>query len=112
VRSGNREKWYCLQSNALDHLLKPVGNPPPWIHWAPLFRALEMLWIGVIDPKRQNLDPLTRASELRLLGKEMRPLLADAGLGRQMEDDSSYRGAEYSAVFIRNIKGILSQLNQ
>jgi len=112
VRSGNREKWYCLQSNTLDHLLKPEGSPPPWIHWAPLFRALEMLWIGVIDPKRQNLDPLTQASELRLLGREIRPLFADAGWGRQLEDDSSFRGAEYSVVFVRNIKGILSQLNQ
>jgi hypothetical protein len=113
VRSGNREKWYCLQNDALDRLLKPEGSPPPWIHWAPLFRALEMLWIGFIDPKRQNLDPLTQASELRLLGKEIRPLLADAGWGgRQFEDDSSFRGAEYSAVFIRNIKGILNQLSQ
>lgn len=112
VRSGNREKWYCLQSDALDHLLKPEGNPPPWIHWAPLFRALEMLWIEVVDPKRQNLDPLTLASELRLLGKEMRPLFADAGWGRQLEDDSSFRGVEYSDVYIRNIKGILDQLNR
>jgi hypothetical protein len=113
VRSGNREKWYCLQSDMLDHLLKLEGSPTPWIYWAPLFRAFEMLWIGVIDPKRQNLDPLTQASELRLLGKEIRPLLADAGWGgRQFEDDSSFRGTEYSAVFIRNIMGILNQLNK
>jgi hypothetical protein len=71
-----------------------------------------MLWLGVIDPKRQNLDPLTLASEWRRLGKEMRPFLAEAGLARQLEDDSPYRGVEYSAVFIRDIKGILSQLNQ
>lgn len=112
MRSGNREKWYCLQSGVLDHLLKPEGSPTPSVNWAPLFRALEILWIGVIDPKRQNLDPLTLASEWRRLGKEMRPLLADAGWGRQLEDDRSFRGVEYSAVFIRNIKGILSQLNQ
>ena len=65
TRSGNREKWYCLQSGILDHLLKPEGSPTPWVNWAPLFRALEMI-----------------------------------------------RGVEYSVVFIRNIKGILSQLNQ
>ena len=112
MRSGNREKWYCLQNDVLDHLLKPEGSPTPWINWAPLFRALERLWIGVIDPKRQNLDPLTQASELRRLGKEIRPLLADAGWGRQLEDDSSFRGVEYSAIFIRNIEGILNQLNQ
>ncbi|MGB5195565.1 MAG: hypothetical protein WBN64_00705 [Candidatus Deferrimicrobium sp.] len=112
MRSGNRDKWYCLQSGVLDHLLKPEGSPTPWVNWALLFRALEMLWIGVIDPKRQNLDPLTLASEWRRLGKEIRPLLADAGWGRQLEDDSSFRGVEYSAVFIRNIEGILDQLNQ
>jgi hypothetical protein len=71
-----------------------------------------MLWIGVIDPKRENLDPLTLTSEWRRMGKEMRPLLADAGWGRQLENDTSFRGVEYSAVFIRNIEGILDQLNQ
>jgi len=112
MRSGNREKWYCLQNNVLDQLLKPEGSPTPWVNWAPLFRALEMLWIRVIDPKRENLDPLTLASEWRRLGKEMRPLLADAGWGRQLEDDTSFRGVEYSAVFIRNIEGILDQLDR
>jgi hypothetical protein len=112
VRSGNRKKWYCLQSDALDHLLKPEGSPTRWIHWAPLFRAFEILWLGVIDPKRQNLDPLTLASEWRRLGKEIRPLLAEAGLGRQLEDGSSFRGIEYSSIFIRDIKGILNQLNK
>jgi len=112
MRSGNRDKWYALNSGVLDLLLKPEGSPTPWVNWAPLFRALEILWIGIIDPKRQNLDPLTLASELRRLGKEMRPLLADAGWGWQLEDDSSFRGVEYSVVFIRNIEGILDQLNQ
>jgi len=112
MRSGNRDKWYSLNSGVLDYLLKPDGSTTPWINWAPLFRALEMLWIRVIDPKWENLDPLTLASEWRRLGKEMRPLLADAGWGRQLEDDSSFRGVEYSAIFIRNIEGILNQLNQ
>lgn len=112
VRSGNRAKWYWLQSGVLDPLLKPEGSPAPWFTWAPLFRALEMLWIGVIDPKWKNLDPLTQASELRRLGKEMRPLLADAGWGWQFEDDRSIRGVEYSTVFIRNVTGILGQLNR
>jgi hypothetical protein len=112
MRSGNRDKWYGLKNGVLDQLLKPEGSPTPWVNWAPLFRALEILWIGVIDPKRQILDPLTLASEWRRLGKEMRPFLAEAGLSRQLEDDSSVRGVEYSAIFIRNIEGILNQLNQ
>ena len=112
VRSGNRDKWYALHRGVLDILLKPKGSTTPWPNWAPLFRAFEMLWLGVNDPKRQGLDALTQASESRRIGKEMRPLLADAGWGRQLEDDSSFRGVEYSAVFFRNIKDILNQLNQ
>lgn len=112
VRSSNRIKWYRLQSGVLDNLLKSTGSPTPWIHWAPLFRALEILWIGVIDPKRKDLDPLTLASELRRLSKEMRPLLGDAGWGSQLEDDKSFRGSEYSSVFARNTKDLLSQLDR
>lgn len=112
ARSGNRDKWYCFQSGVLDPLLKPEGSPTPWVTWAPLFRALEMLWLGIIDPKQENLDPLTQSSELRRIGKEMRPLLGEAGLGRQLEDDSPFRGVEYSAIFIRDIKGILNQSNE
>jgi hypothetical protein len=61
-----------------------------------------MLWLGVIDPKRQEIDPLLLASELRRLSKEMRPLFAQAGSNSQLNDDSLYHGAEYAAVFMRD----------
>jgi hypothetical protein len=109
VRSSKREKMYRLQSGVLDPLLKPDGNPVPWIRWTPLFRALEILWLGVIDPKRQEMDPLLLASELRRLSKEMRPLLAQAGLGSRLNDDSLYHGADYAAVFVRDVTSILQE---
>jgi hypothetical protein len=109
VRSSNREKLYRLQSGVLDPLLKPEGIPIQWISWAPGFRALEMLWLGVIDPKRQDMDPLLLASELRRLSKEMRPLLAQAGWGSQLSDESLYHGAEYAAVFMKDIRLILQE---
>lgn len=109
VRSANREKMYRLQSGVLDPLLKPEGIPMQWINWASVFRALEMLWLGVIDPKRQEIDPLLLASELRRLSKEMRPLLAQAGSGSQLNDDSLYYGAEYAAVFTRDVTLILQE---
>jgi hypothetical protein len=109
VRSSNREKMYRLQSGVLDPLLKPEGIPMQWISWASVFRALEMLWLGVIDPKRQEMDPLLLASELRRLSKEMEPLLAQAGLGSQLNDDTLYRGAEYAAVFMRDVTLILQE---
>ena len=109
VRSSNREKLYRLQSGVLDPLLKPEGISIQWISWAPGFRALEMLWLGVIDPKRQDMDPLLLGSEFRRLSKEMRPLLAQAGWGSQLSDESLYHGAEYAAVFMKDIKLILRE---
>jgi len=111
VRSANREKRYWLQPGVLDNLLRPEGTPTPWSNWSPLFRAVEMLWLGLIDPKRQNLDPLLLASELRRLAGDMRPLLGEAGWGQSLRPDSAYRGEEYAEVFFQDVKDILKRLN-
>ena len=112
VRSTNREKRYWLQPGVLDGLLRPAGVPTPWSNWAPLFRALEMLWLGLIEPKRQDLDPLLLASELRRLGRDMRPLMGEAGWGMRLRDDSAYRGEDYLEVFFQDVTEILEQLDR
>ena len=112
VRSANREKRYWLQPGTLDHLLRPEGVPTPWINWSPLFRALEMLWLGLIEPKRQDLEPLLLSSELRRLGRDMRPLLGESGWGMHLRDDNAYRGENYSEIFSQDVKEILGHLNR
>lgn len=112
VRSTNREKRYWLQPGVLDNLLRPEGTPTPWSNWSPLFRALEMLWLGLIEPKRQDLDPLLLASELRRLARNMRPLLGEAGWGQSLRPDSAYRGEAYAEVFFQDVKAILERLHR
>jgi len=112
VRSANREKRYWLQPGVLDSLLRPEGVPTPWSNWSPLFRALEVLWLGLIEPKRQDLEPLLLASELRRLGRDMRPLLGEAGWGMRLRDDRAYLGENYLEVFFQDVKEILEQLNR
>ena len=112
VRSAQREKRYFLQPGVLDNLLRPGGEPTPWRNWTPLFRALEMLWLGVIDPKRQELDPLLLSSELRRLAREMRPLLGEAGWGMRLRDDAAYHGESYTAIFLQDVQEILDHLNR
>lgn len=112
VRSTNREKRYWLQPGVLDNLLRPEGEPTPWSNWSPLFRAMEMLWLGLNEPKRQNLDPLLLASELRRLARDMRPLLGEAGWGQLLRDDSGFRGEAYAEVFFQDVKVILERLNR
>lgn len=111
MRSGNREKMYWLRPGILDKLLRPEGLPTAWVNWSPLFRALEILWLGLIDPKRQNLDPLLLASELRRLTMAMRPLLGEAGWGMHLRNETAYKGEEYAAVFVQDMTALLERLN-
>lgn len=111
MRNRNREKRYWLQAGLLDNLLRPSGIPTAWINWSPLFRALEILWLGLVDPKRHNLDPLMLASEFRRMAMEMRPLLGEAGWGMHLRDEKTYRGEEYGNVFVRDISDLLERLN-
>jgi hypothetical protein len=112
VRSTNREKRYWLQAGVFDSLLRPEGEPTPWSNWSPLFRALEMLWLGLIDPKRQGLDPLMMASELRLLAREIKPLLGEAGWGQYLRDDKVFLGKEFAEAFFQDMKGLLKGVNR
>jgi hypothetical protein len=109
VRTSAREKIYSLSSGALDQLLRPVGFTP-WRNSVPLFRALEILWLGVSDQKRQKLNPLMLSSEWRRLAKEMSVLFGDAGMGQPLRDSSSFAGEKYFEVFQEDVMKILEQL--
>jgi len=109
VRTSAREKLYSLSPDTLDKLLRPNG-PTPWVNSVPLFRAIEILWLGLSDPKRQELNKLMLASEWRRLAREMTPLLGDAGMGQPLRDDLSFRGEKYYDVFVEDINRVLEKL--
>jgi hypothetical protein len=109
VRTAAREKSYSLSGGTLDALLRPTGFTP-WQHSVPLFRTLEILWVGVSDPKRQKLDPLMLASEWRRLAREMRELLGDAGMGQPLREGNSFAGEKYYGIFQEDVRKILERL--
>lgn len=109
VRTSAREKRYSLASGVLDALLRP-GGLTPWVSAVPLFRALEILWLGVSDPKRQTLDNLMLASEWRRLAEQIRTLLGEAGMGQPLRESSSFAGEKYYKVFQEDIKQVLARL--
>lgn len=109
VRTSAREKIYSLSTGELDALLRPDGFTP-WRNSAPLFRALEILWLGISDPKRQNLDELLLASEWRRLAENIKTRLGDAGMGQPLRDSSSYPGEKYYEVFQEDITTLLAGL--
>lgn len=112
VRSANREKRYWLKPGVLDDLLRPEGRPTPWRNWTPLFRALEILWLGVSEPQLRGLDQLLLSSELRRLARDLRPLLGEAGMGMRLSDDSTNRGEGYAEIFFQDVRDMLKQLDR
>lgn len=106
MRTKAREKIYSLSPGTLDPLLRPNG-PTPWVNSVPLFRALEILWLGISDPELHHLENLTLASQWRRLAKQMEPLLGDAGLGQPLRKDMSIKGGDYCEVFVADVGGIL-----
>lgn len=109
VRTSAREKIYSLSPGVLDRLLRPEGITP-WLNSVPLFRALEMLWLGLSDPKRQTLDPLMLASEWRRLAKEMKALFGDAGMGQPLRETRLFAGEKYFGVFQDDVRKVLARL--
>ena len=109
VRTSAREKIYSLSPDMLSKLLRPDG-PTPWVNSVPLFRAMEILWLGLSDPKRQELDNTMLASEWRRLARKMKPLLGDAGMGQPMREDSSFKGEKYYDVFVEDIYRLVDKL--
>ncbi len=109
VRTSSREKIYSLSPGVLDQLLRLDGFTP-WRNSVPLFRALEILWLGVSDPKRQNLDDLLLASEWRRLTGKIRTLLGDAGMGQPLRESKAFTGEKYYEVFQEDIRKFLARL--
>jgi hypothetical protein len=109
VRTRAREKVYSLSPGTLDDLLRPEGLTP-WVNSVPMFRALEILWLGLSDPKHKQLDNLMLASEWRRLARETRPLLGDAGMGQPLREDSSFKGEKYYDIFVEDINRVINNL--
>ena len=110
VRTSSREKLYSLRQSTLAELLHPGEERTLWDYSAPLFRALEILWLGLVDPARHNLDETMLASEWRRTARAMVPLLGEAERGQPLRDESLYRGKKYAEIFEADIKTFLGQL--
>jgi hypothetical protein len=110
VRTSSREKLYSLQPGMLAELLHPGEERTRWGFAAPMFRALEILWLVLIDPDRQNLEEAILASEWRRTARDMRPFLGEAKWGQHLRDDSQYKGKKYAEIFEADIRGILKRL--
>ncbi len=107
VRSHGREKHYWLKPEEWGLLLPATGEFPACANWAPLYSALERIWLKLNQEKFLSLEPLLQASELRKLMQSVKPDIQRAGFARSLSDENAYLGEEYTAVFLSDIGNLL-----
>jgi len=112
VRTSSREKLYSLRQGMLADLLHPGEEQTLWAFSAPMFRELEILWLGLTDPNQQDLDEAMLAAEWRRTARDMCPLLGEAEWGQPLRDESLYKGRKYAEVFEADIKTFLRRLTE
>jgi len=101
-----------------DHRLVPgswrellLGNErPPWIVWPRLFRAIEVLWEFLRDPRLIKKEPLAQASALRrILLKSVVDRAETSGLDFSFGDLSAYPGEQLIPFFIERASALPPQ---
>lgn len=108
TRKG-REVEYRLASPLWKKLLLGSQEPPAWVLWSAVLRALEVVWLRVCDEKFEALSESAQASELFLLMQRIRPLLERADLSHLVTPESQGLGSDYRATFIRDIDTLLKR---
>jgi hypothetical protein len=106
LRTSGREKHYWMRSEPWAVLLNRDVPFRQWITWAPLFSALERIWLKLNDPNLAELDPLLQSSEVRQLMIEIRPSIARSGFDKFLVDDRTYPGEKYLPAFTSDIAGL------
>ena len=110
IKTTGREKHYWIKSGQWWPLLNRAERHPRWVTWAPLFRALEQIWIGLDDPRLPDLEPLMQASLLRQLMLKVLPAIERAGFDKVLSDDRHYLAEAYLPVFLSDITKLLDSL--
>jgi hypothetical protein len=111
IRQTGREKHYWLRAAEWRTLLQRGGSLPQWVCWPPVLSALEQIWLKLIDPQLEALEPLMLASELRQLMIHVRPALERAGLDKALSDDRQYLAESYLPVFLSDITGLVGGMS-
>lgn len=106
VRTKSREKFYSLAPGYLDDLLRPTGLVQ-WENSVPLYRALDILWLGIWDPINDDLDHLTLCSQFSRLAEQMEPLLGDAGFGKTIRSKMAHRESSFLQGFEGDVNDLL-----
>jgi len=109
-RIEGRHRFYSLASGEWNALFLGL-NRPAWIHWAPLFCALEHAWHFLEACGREPRLPLAQASDLRrLLKASLLALLAGGGPAIPVGDYAGRSGETLLPFFQEQMRSLFSSI--
>ncbi len=103
-----RKKIYSINKRESRTLLYNPDNPPEWIKWPPLFRALEMLWMECRKLEARDMSPLFLSGRLRELSERLRPLLEREEAPFVFRPYEAFPGEAYNQIFFEDVRNWLS----
>jgi DNA-binding transcriptional ArsR family regulator len=74
-RVSGKESLYSLGDNSWEAFLCSAGRTAEWMDWPKAFRALEIIWMALDNPRLENEPINTIDSELRLAIHKILPQL-------------------------------------
>jgi hypothetical protein len=104
-----RKKRYMINKSNWGTLLHNPADPPRWMTWPPLFRALEILWTECRRLGEKEGSPLFLSGRLRELMKRLRPLLECEECETVFRAYEAFPGELYSQIFMEDIEGWLGR---
>lgn len=107
-----REKLYWLKGvDKWEELLGLSGAEMQWICWAPLFAALESIWLCIQTDGFDRIPPMLQMSLLRnLVRTDVGSKLVRSGLNVSLPDPENTPGMEYLDQLMRALRDVLGGL--
>jgi len=106
---GRMKSYFVLEKDRAPFLYMPE-HAPRWVTWAPLFRSLEDLWLGLSNLRPEDMDPLLLSSQLRKLMKTIRLGIQSAGFGELLTNADFHSGEAYTQIFVEDVERLLAAL--
>lgn len=110
VSPKGKMKNYWVYPDKWREFLR-LDQPPQWVCWPLLFRALERVWLLISPPDFLKLEPLFQSSEVRRLMTELKPALEASGLPVTLMDEKLYPGEAYLPVFLDDLDRVFCLCN-
>ena len=105
-----RKRSYFMRKNPPPPFLHAPDQPPEWVTWPPLFKALQSLLAQLRATEEKQMSENLLASELRRITDEIRPFVEKAGFVDILHDARGSSSKDYMTTFKQNMARLMKSI--